>query len=71
LPHGQIAADPFHVVQLANKMVAQVRRRVLYAHPPANRDHPDPRLTGKMQKPRVLLTKVNVLPPTVVASSIT
>jgi len=46
LPHGQIAADPFHVVQLANKMVAQVRRRVLYAHPPANRDHPDPRLTG-------------------------
>ena len=27
LPHARVAADPFHVVQLANKMVAQVRRR--------------------------------------------
>jgi transposase len=27
LPHARIAVDPFHVVQLANKMVAQLRRR--------------------------------------------
>lgn len=29
LPHAQLAADPFHIVQLATKMVGDVRRRVI------------------------------------------
>jgi transposase len=31
LPHATLAADPFHIVQLGTKMVADVRRRVVRA----------------------------------------
>jgi len=29
LPHATVAVDPFHVVQLATKMVGDVRRRAI------------------------------------------
>jgi transposase len=32
LPHAIVAVDPFHVVQLGNKVVGDVRRRVIHEH---------------------------------------
>lgn len=59
LPHAQIAADPFHVVQLANKMVAQVRRRETTRRYGRRGRQGDPEYAVK----RLLMRNTEDLPP--------
>jgi hypothetical protein len=46
LPHALLVVDQFHVVQLANRAVTEVRRRVTLTYPTPPRT-PQPRLTSK------------------------
>ena len=63
LPHARVAADPFHVVQLANKMVAQVRRRETAQRYRRRGRRGDPEYVVK----RLLMRNAEDLPPVALA----